>query len=192
MKGKGEYTNSELIEGVREKKNDVLDYILKQNYSSIRKMVRVNSGSDADASDVMQEAIVVLFRKVREGDFQLTSSLNTFLYSVSRLIWLKELKRRGFTQNIDSENLDFFQADLDVDIDRNDRLRLFREKFEELGEDCKKVLRLFSLGTPMSQIAKFMGYQSEVYAKKKKYTCKEGLVKKIRTSNQFKELAYED
>jgi RNA polymerase sigma factor (sigma-70 family) len=183
------YSNEELIKGIQNKDNLVLSYIINKNKKSIRQYVLTNSGYESDANDVLQEAIIVLFRKVKEDDFKLTSSLNTFIYSIARLIWLKELENRR-TRNTFSEPFDVidYSDSIHATIEKNDRLRLYREKFEELGEDCKKVLRLFYLGTPMSQITQFMGYNSDDYTKKKKYTCKNVLVEKIKSSKLFNEL----
>ena len=193
MKGPLKYSNEELIEGIQSKNSLILQYIIKQNTKHIKQYVLNNSGCEADANDVLQEAIIVIFRKVKEENFKLTSSLNTFIYSIGRLIWLKELEKRR-ANNITYDFFDVIDDDQDIDatIEKNDRLRLYREKFEELGEDCKKVLRLFYLGTPMNQITKFMSYGSEEYAKKKKYACKNALVEIIKSSRQFKELGNEN
>lgn len=185
-------SDENLLHGIRERNNDVLTYIIKKNSRIISKLVLSNSGSNEDADDVLQEAIIVLFRKVKEPDFKLTSSIHTFIYSIARLIWLKELERRSGKQSInESQNNIVDEHSFESVIEKNERLKLYREKFEELGEDCKKVLRLFNLGTSMSQIAVFMGYQSEVYAKKKKYSCKEALVKSIKDTKRFYELGNE-
>lgn len=189
MKSNLEYNKEELIEGIRNKDNLILQHIIKQNIKYIKQYVINNSGCNSDANDVLQEAIIVLFRKVKEDNFKLTSSLNTFIYSIGKLIWLKELERRRIKGSI-SVKLDIIDEDNSIHsiIEKNDRLRLYREKFEELGEDCKKVLRLFYLGTSISQITKFMHYSSSEYTKKKKYICKNTLISKIKKTTQFKEL----
>lgn len=179
--------------GIRERNNDALTYIIKKNSAVVGRLVLSNSGSRADSEDVLQEAIVVLFRKTNDPGFKLTSSIHTFIYSIARLIWLKELERRSGKKSLDEDQHNIIDDHtLEYTIEKNERLKLFREKFEELGEDCKKVLRLFNLGTSMSQIASFMGYQSEVYAKKKKFSCKEALVKSIKDTKRFYELGYEE
>jgi RNA polymerase sigma factor (sigma-70 family) len=183
------YSNEDLIKGLQNKDNAVLQYIIKQNKQPVRHYVLKNSGASEDADDVLQETIIVLFRKVSEQNFVLTSSLNTFIFSIARLLWLKELENRR-TKNQIVEPIDVIDDDANIHavIEKNDRLKIYREKFEELGEDCKKVLRLFYLGTSMAQITKFMGYGSQEYTKKKKYACKNALVDKIKNTRQYKEL----
>lgn len=187
------YNNEELLNGIREKDNTVLQYIIKQNYKSVRHIVTTNSGQESDSQDVLQETIIVLFRKVNDDNFKLTSSLSTLVYSIARLIWLKELEKRKNQVSLSTEQVSVIddEQNIELTIEKNDRLRLYRDKFEELGEDCKKVLRLFYLGTPVKQITKFMGYVSDEYTRKKKYSCKNTLVNTIKSSKQYKELGYD-
>lgn len=192
MGTKKEYTDESLILGLQEKNNKVLKYILDLCSKPVKHYVIRNNGTLDDANDIIQELIIVLFRKVQEPGFILTSSLTTFVYSIAKLMWLKELENRRL-KPIYAESYDTIDEHSNIlyTIEKNDRLRLYRSKFDELGEDCKKVLRLFYQGTPMSEITRFMGYGSDDYTKKKKYTCKNALLEKIRNSNQFRELGYE-
>ena len=192
MKGVIKYNNEELVKGVRDKDNDVLLYIIKRSSKPVKEFVLRNSGSEQDADDILQEAIIVLFRKMSDEKFKLTSTISTFIYSIARLTWLKELERRKIRHYESYENNDVIDDEdsISFTIEKNEKLRLYREKFEELKEDCKKILRLFYLGSPMSQITSFMGYSSDDYTKKRKYKCKNALIEKIKTSNEYKELGY--
>ena len=79
---------------------------------------------------------------------------------------------------------------LDI-IDYNEKLKLFREKFEELSEDCKKVLRMFLNNIPIKEITQSMGYSSDQHTKNRRFRCKKSLVEKIRKSSKYKELRNE-
>ncbi len=170
--------------------NNVLKHIVHLCQRPIDHHITTNNGSKSDAEDVMQEAMIVLFRKVKDPNFKLTANISTFVFSIARLIWLKEINRKQ--ENLSPINdLEILDPDNVLDtIEKNERLKLYREKFEELKEDCKKILRLFYLGTSMKQITKIMGYGSEDYTKKRKYTCKNVLIDKIKASREFKELGH--
>lgn len=192
MKEVYKYTDQELLDGIKEKNNTILQFIIKQNYKSVLNLVTNNNGDTSDAQDILQETLIVLFNKASSGKFVLTSSLHTLIYSIARLMWLKELRRRNGSNNIPTDFIEIEDEDLNIEkeIEKNDRLRLYRSKFEELGEECKKLLRLFYLGTPMKQITKFLDFTSDEYTKKRKYKCKQALVESIKSSKQFKELGY--
>ncbi len=66
-------------------------------YPSIAAMVRNNSGSSDDAQDLFQETLMALIEKMQKGNLTIYDnvSVNTFLRSIARRLWLKELDRRG-------------------------------------------------------------------------------------------------
>ena len=56
-------------------------------YPRIQKLILSKGGNKADASDVFQEALIILIRNLETSGFKLTSSFYTYLYSVSRFVW---------------------------------------------------------------------------------------------------------
>ena len=66
-----------------------IEAVYKENFSLIQHFVVSNNGSEDDARDVFQEAMMVLYEKSRNPEFELTCQIKTYLYSVSRRLWLK-------------------------------------------------------------------------------------------------------
>lgn len=194
MKVNKKYSRTELIDGIRNYNSEILEFVYTENFKSIRRMVLSNSGDNSDAEDVFQESMLVLFRKVQEDTFSLTSTLNTFIYSIARLIWLKELNQRKKRPS----NLDDFESHSNDErsvlstIEYNDRLALYKEKFEELSDDCKKVLKMFINGIPVAVITQRMGYSSDQHTKNRRFRCKKSLITRIKESSQYKELGHEN
>ena len=81
--------DSEVILGILNDSKGTLEGIYKAYFPMVLQLVMTNSGSEDDAKDVFQESIIVLYDKVKAGSFELNSKLKTFLYSVSRRLWLK-------------------------------------------------------------------------------------------------------
>ncbi|MEO0896428.1 MAG: sigma-70 family RNA polymerase sigma factor [Bacteroidota bacterium] len=178
--------------GLRQRDSRVLGQIYTRFFPMLAQHVRQRGGSEDDAKDVFQDTMVVLFRKLQSPDFQLTSSLGTFLMGVGRKVWLKKVSRRGSHPEealveVELEDEEKIETELEI----TERNRLFRAKLLQLGQDCQKVLRLFFAGIPMAQIAQKMGFASENYAKKRKFQCKQKLTKLIKEDPRFKELTYE-
>lgn len=194
MSDSRKYSTEEIINGILANNASILNQFYKENFSLVRHLIITNSGSEDDAQDVFQEAMVILYRKLKTEDIVFTSSLSTYLYSVARLVWLKELHRKS-KNNVDfTDTLDeFIQHDKELPdiIERNERLRLYREKFEQLSEDCKTILRMFLNNIPVREITISMGYSSDQHTKNRRYRCKKTLISKIRNSNKFKELGNE-
>ncbi|MCF8396621.1 MAG: sigma-70 family RNA polymerase sigma factor [Bacteroidales bacterium] len=185
-----EYSVEELLEGIRQHNTDVLKFIYRSYYPQIQHLVVTNSGNDDDAQDIYQDALIVIYKKILKNEIQLVDcSFGTYLYSICKLLWLKQLEKK-------KQNNDFYPED-DVIVDDNEELlqefeqmekfKLFQKHFRSLRKDCRKVLELSLEKVPLKKIAEIMGYKSDKYAKKRKYQCKEKLVDNIKKDPKFKE-----
>lgn len=194
MSDSRKYSPEEIIDGILSDNTIILDQFYRENFYQIRHLIITNSGNEDDARDIFQEAMVVFYRKLKTDNILLSCSLSTYLYSIARLLWLKELHRRKKSRVDLSDTLDDFNyqdKELPEIIARNERLKLYREKFEQLSEDCKTVLRMFLNNIPIREITKFMGYSTDQHTKNRRYRCKKSLIKSIRNSEKFKELGHE-
>jgi hypothetical protein len=72
----------------------------------------------------------------------------------------------------------------------NERMRIYREQFEKLSADCRKVLSLFLEGITITEITRIMGYRSEQHTRNRRYRCKLSLIKRIRALYGGKENGY--
>lgn len=188
------YSDEELLNGLVTRNEKVLREYYTLYYPGIRRFIVANNGNEEDARDLFQDALLILFQKVRGQQFELTCSLSTYLYSVSRYLWLKELeKRKKIThQTMDPE--DFIDTDSDIGrlSEYNERMRLYRIHFEKLSSDCRKVLGLFMEGHTIAEITIIMGYSSEQHTRNRRYRCKSLLIDSIRTTYGHEILSYGD
>lgn len=172
------YSDEAILEGLKGQDRDVIRYIYKEYYPSIKFLIISNSGNETDAEDVFQDAMVIIYRKIIENKMILTSSFKTFLYSICRNLWLQKLDRKLFSYEfMENENLTDMQDAVLFELrnDENEKYRLFQQHFLRLSDDCKKILRLFMNKVPLREIAEIMGFKTEKYAKTRKFMCKEKL-----------------
>lgn len=187
------YSNEELLRGILRNNNLVLRHIYKSYYHKINAFVCHNSGDENDANDIFQEAIIVMYRKIKDNSLQLENcAFETYLYSVCRLLWLKQLEKRRNTivkvNDVNHFSESVYDDDLDEVVRKNERYKLFQDHFQKLGKDCQKILQLFFDKVPLKQIAEIMGLTSESYAKKRKHQCKEYLVRSIKQDTEYKNI----
>ncbi len=174
-----------LLEGLAGQDPRIVERIYRDNFPSILHLVTQNNGSADDAADVFQEAMVVLYEKSVEPDFQLSSQIKTYLYAVSRRIWLKRLKRDQKHQSLDTGLFD--PPGLDEDLDKRkleeQQFQVMEKALSELGEPCRGLLEAYYLKKqPMQQIADDFGYTNADNAKTQKYKCLVRLKKLFFTS----------
>jgi len=190
---KGTYTDEEIIKGIRSQNNDVLLYVYRKNLRSVRHYIEKNSGTDKDAEDVFQDALMLVYHKIREGALELTSSFNTYLFSVVKIYWLKHLGQRD-RRKTDNKECDQFinqNEGLLEDIINAERRSIFIKHFNALNSDCQKIIKLFLKGLMISEITKIMGFSSEQHTKNRRFRCKKVLIEKILQDPYFKELTNE-
>jgi RNA polymerase sigma factor (sigma-70 family) len=184
------YIEESLLEGIRINDTDTLEYIYKKFYPSVKNLIILNNGAEDDAKDIFQESIIVIFRRLKDENFTISCSFKTFIYSISKNLWLKELERRK-SEKKKIRNTDEFEdtnceTEEHVSIAYSDKIKLYQTHFLMLSKDCQKVLRLFMEKVPLKDIASIMGYTSGKYAKKRKYQCKEILIKRIKNDPIYK------
>ena len=87
-------TNNYYIDGIRNNNSKIINEIYEKYSKAIIQYVTSNNGSADDAQDVFQEGMIVLFQKVHTPDFELTSSLLTYFYSICKFIWSNRLRKK--------------------------------------------------------------------------------------------------
>lgn len=157
------------------------------NRTVIGRMVQKAGGTEADAQDVMQEAMLAFFENVRSGAFRSESKVATYLYAIARLIWLKKRKKTAWRREKEQAiTPDPGSLVTRISLESGNDLSRMTALFARLGSDCRRVL-LDSIyyGNGMRKIAEKMGYENEQVARNKKYTCLKKLKILIRESPQL-------
>lgn len=186
-----QYTETEIINGLKTMDRDILQYIVEEYYPSVYYFVRNNRGREEDAEDIFQDTMVVIFDKIRDGDFDLKCSLKTFIYAVSRNIWLKRLiysSRRK--QRLFSETDDFMVEECPsaAELDEDEKKFLFQRNFLKLNEVCRMILELFLEQKSYQYISDRFDLGGVQSARKKKYRCLQSLIRFIKNDPEYKRM----
>ena len=184
------YSEKELLDGLKNQDRLIIRFFYEEYYTMIVDLINRNSGTDEEARDTFQEAMMVLYEKACDPEFSLSSTLKTYLYSICRNKWLMVLRSRK-TRNTfltDTEDLSL-TSDENIlkDVLQHERYQLMRSKLKSLGDDCQQVLELFFKGTSLREIGQRLGF-TEAYAKKKKFTCQKKLIALVTEDDRYQEL----
>ena len=186
------HQDQKYIDALRHNNQPVLEELYQNFSGKIKWMVMHNHGTEADAADVFQEALLSINRKAATGNFILTCPFEAFLYAVCKRRWFKELikkRHRGVTFNDNEEYIisdDNFKLIEEMELTEARHL-LFWEKLEELNENCRQLLRLRWSGRSMKEISESMKI-SYTYARKRKSQCMARLVMLVKESAAFNAL----
>lgn len=169
------YTNEKLLlQGLADNDKKAVETIYKENYNVVQALIVSNNGTTDDAKDIFQEAMMVLYQKVKSGTFELNCQIKTYIYSVSRRLWLKRLLHQNRFSLTDSHH--DLQAIVEEDMEENDRRNtefiMMEKAMNSLGEPCKSLIEAFYIQKKsMQDIAASFGYTNADNAKNQKYKC---------------------
>ncbi|MEO8795317.1 MAG: sigma-70 family RNA polymerase sigma factor [Daejeonella sp.] len=171
----------ELIVGILNDSKDTLNKIYKNYFPMVLQLVLTNNGDEDEAKDIFQESVIVLYNKVKEGNFELNSKLKTFIYSVCRRLWLKRLNQKSRNMPSDINDFDDFIAvehDLEQHEEKDNQFKQMEHSLIQLGEPCKTIIEDYYIqGKSMQEICDKFGYTNADNAKTQKYKCLQRLKK---------------
>jgi RNA polymerase sigma factor (sigma-70 family) len=187
------FTDKELFKGIIEQNQAVLNYLYKHLFPTVKKTI-YNYGGDYDtANEVFQEAIISIYTKAKQGELEEPVMVENYIMGTCNKLWqryslLETKKDLTFKSNslIDDSN-----AQILKEYRQSLRMKLYQEHFMELSPLCQKILKAFFKGNSYLEIAEKFGFASEEYARRKKYLCKEYLVKSIKSDPRFDKLTGE-
>ena len=170
---KAETNERLLLQGMARNDKKAIETIYKDNYNLVQALVINNNGTSEDAKDIFQEAMIVLYEKVQSGTFELNCQIKTFVYSVSKRLWLKRLMQQNrFSISDGHEESIPVDEEMEEHEKRNTEFIMMERAMGGLGEPCKSLLEAFYLQRKsMQEIALSFGYTNSENAKNQKYKC---------------------
>lgn len=166
-------SDAETLQGLKNQERAAYRLLYQYYYPVVEKFVLRNNGTKADAGDVFQDTMVVLWRQVSRDDFVLTASLKTYIYAISQNLWLKRLQKAKRGMHIGLESLPEGDAEFPFGWESPlaEEKTLAAKITHWLGRitaHCQALLsNLFLLG----KNAKDLGYKNKHTAHNQQYKC---------------------
>jgi RNA polymerase sigma factor (sigma-70 family) len=147
-----------------------------------------NSGTEDDAADIFQEALVDIYNQAKEKQLQLTCPFEPFLLLVCKRKWLNLLKKRGrepVTKEVDDVSIGEDVFAMAEQMKQHDqKMQVFLQCFDKLADACKDIIKKCLGGEDQSVIADQLNV-SYGYLRKKKSECMASLTKMIQSQLQW-------
>ncbi len=163
-----------LLQGLAQGDKKAVETIYRENYTMIQSFIVNNNGTADDARDIFQESMVVLYEKSKDNAFVLNCQIRTYVYSVSRRLWLKKLQHISkYSAKVESlEELVPVEDDIEEHEKKDNDFVLMEQAMSKIGEPCKSLLDAYYLQKKsMQDIAVNFGYTNADNAKTQKYKC---------------------
>lgn len=185
------YSDQELVAQIKNDK-DYLGEVYKRSKEYCLNFMRnmINSTFNAEElQDVYHDACMILTEKINGGNFELTSSLQTYLNSVCRFQLLNKLRQESRTVPIndyiangeydDTINIGFDDYESD-DEELSNALEVSFEKIKMAGGNCYEMIILFWYDRKsMNELTDHFGYSNSGTTKNQKARCQKRLKKMV-------------
>ncbi|MCB0580024.1 MAG: sigma-70 family RNA polymerase sigma factor [Phaeodactylibacter sp.] len=137
--------------------------------------------SATDAEEIFQEALIVLFKNIKEGKFREESSVSTYFISICKHMHRKSSKKKHHRE-ISVEESRFPDEEMPSREEwimkqeiRKEISALVGQLIGKLGGKCQTALQLYMLSYPMERIATDLNYANTQSAKDRVRRCREQL-----------------
>jgi RNA polymerase sigma factor (sigma-70 family) len=182
------YSDEEILIGLRERNDDVINYIENRYFSMVEYIVTSKGGDREDARDLFNDAMLAIIMKTDTPEFVLTCQFKSYLYAVCNNMYKLIRKKKRIA---DRHNTMSSEPEPDNDFTEDYDRKLYRQKlmecFNKLGPKCQKIYRMYWNEISQKEIAKNLGI-SYAYLRKRKYECRKKLIGIIKSDLTFMKL----
>lgn len=171
------HTEQEILSSLAAGNRKAAEDIYKQHYAMVTGWIQQNGGQAEDAADIYQEAMVILFEKAQNEEFRLSCKVGTYLFAISKHLWLKKLQKKQrqpvfFADDMSEEEGIAYEDDIKAHEEREGHYDQLNAALNQLGEPCRSLLKSFyHHNKSMQHIASEFGYTNPENAKNQKYKC---------------------
>ena len=178
--------DQEIVNALREGQTKVFREVYAY-YPMVQSYVLNNSGTEEDAKDLFQNALISLYKNVRKPDFKLTSKLSTYLYSICKNKWIKTLNRDRNRHSVGLDHAGYQSEETKSNEEDLSFEKRVLEYLQKLGNPCRSLILFHEYDQlPWEEIAENLGYSNAHTARQQKYKCLQRLRKMIPESLKLK------
>jgi RNA polymerase sigma factor (sigma-70 family) len=181
------------IDGLVQNNSAVIQTIYKKFVPKVKNYIRMNSGDDDEAQDVIQEVLITIYNQAKTKGLQLSCPFDAYFFLLCKRRWFNELKKTSNKEvTLQDENVSIDESVQEMAFQTevfDEKQSLFDEMFQKLGEKCQEVLKLSFVTKTMEEVAAKLNV-TYAYVRKKKSLCTGQLTEMIQQSNRYQSLKY--
>lgn len=177
------FSDEELIQNLQGNnllKRKAEDALFKQYNYFIREGIKKYALQEDEAFDAYSDTVLQAIDNIRKGHFENRSALKTYLYRIFinkcvDLLRKKTTNKSSVHQTASLSDMLILIADpaktvVQQLIERTD-MESLKNKLQELGENCRKLLMLFADGFSDREVSVLMEYKSADVVKTSRLRC---------------------
>lgn len=164
--------DSVLLDGLKSSSDRAIIRIYDAYKTDFIRFAARYSLASEELLDIYQDAVIVLWEHAQQGRLDaLKSSVKTYLFGVGKYMILTRLKKTA-KQQVLTDDIAEIPDQLHDENLHEERVASLREGFQQLGDQCRTILRLFYYeGKKLDEIQARLGYTNKDVLKSQKSRC---------------------
>ena len=155
-----------------------------KNFHIVRNFITRNNGDESDAEDTFQEAMIILYQRLKHQNVNFNISMNSYFIGICKNLWRNKLKQNKKIVYLDSDtSIEKHENDPEY-LEIADVKKIYEQHFYNLSPKCQDLFKLYFSGLKAADIAKVKNKSPEII-RKQKYDCKCCLLKMFETDKTF-------
>lgn len=191
LKKNEKFTDTELVRkicNVATERDEALHYIFvvsgwRKEASS---KIQMQGYDVQDVKDAIQEAMIILDRKVRDGSFDKEKSLKNYFLGICEGRAYSFKRSRIRISSEEEMPIVSYSETPETEYFTKETKNLVRRLLDQLDEVCKELLTHYMLSFSMKEIQTEMQISSGSNTRKKAFECRQKLALLINNSNYLK------
>ncbi len=165
--------DNEILIDLKKENNDAYGKLYREHFRMVEGYVCNNSGSKSDAEDIFQDTLIVLLNKLSDEEFELSASLRTYIYAISKNLWLKRLRKHSRVTLFNDIDSIVLEREIDATIIDEITLRdKIRNYLKRITDHCSRLINdMFFKEKPIREIQSEYGYSTLHSARNQKHKC---------------------
>lgn len=171
--------------------NKALNLMYNSSLLKIERMTKQLGGNKEDALDIFQESVLILIRKIKMNEFDLSKDIDAYVYVVAKRMMINKRKRDQRIELSDS----FSDKEVGNDVQRHDQLKEYNftleDLFIKLGDKCNSLLKAIYLEELKTvEIINKLKISNTDVLKTQKNRCKKKLTSLIKDNPHIKNILF--
>lgn len=171
--------DNQILEAIKSGQNQkVLNILYERTLPSVKALIRKMNGSNEEALDIFQEAVVVFYKQVKNNLMQPDTNVDGYIVRVSRNLYLNKLRKLNRETPLEAEHHLHQKEEPAIEhhLEMMQSEKEINELLEMLGDNCKELLKAIVFEElDQKEIASKLGYANSEVVKTQKYRCKKKL-----------------
>lgn len=172
--------NREVVKLIKNAQDDkALSLLYKSVLPKVKNYVKRNNGTEEEAKDIFQDAVIIFYKHVKLNKFdEERSDPAGFIFTVARNLYITLAKRKSRMISTETSDilLDAKVPDHTVIMITRERENMISELLGKAGERCREILfQTIFHKLSMKEVCEKFGFSNENAAKTANYKCKQKL-----------------